>query len=174
MQKLKSFLIVILMFAIICFLQMNFFTWFNIAGIMPNLFIILVLFVGLFIGRKLGIIFGLCIGLILDVLLGKVIGLNAILLGIIGYIGEAYDRRFSKSKRISVIFLNVVSTIFFETIVYCFYIIKFKINIEVPLFIVKLLIENLYNSLIVIIFFEPLRDIGNYLEKSFKDRLFLT
>lgn len=174
MQKFKSILIIILMFFLVYFLQINFFSWFNIAGVMPNLFITLVLFVGLFIGKKIGIVYGLCVGIILDVLLGRVIGLNAILLGIVGYLGEIYDRNFSKNKKISVILLNIVCTVLYEVILYCFYIIKFKINIEVGLFIEKLVIENIYNTLILIILFKPLSKLGLYLEKNFKERLFLT
>ena len=174
MQKFKSILIIILMFFLVYFLQINFFSWFNIGGVMPNLFITLALFVGLFIGKKIGIVYGLCIGIILDALLGKVIGLNAILLGIVGYIGEVYDRNFSKNKKISVILLNVFCTVLYDVILYCFYIIKFKINVEVWLFIEKLVVENIYNILILIIFFKPISKLGQYLEKNFKDRLFLT
>ncbi len=174
MQKFKSILIIILMFFLVYFLQVNFFSWFNIAGVMPNLFITLVLFVGLFIGKKIGIVYGLCVGIILDSLVGRVIGPNAILLGIVGYLGEVYDRNFSKNKKISVILLNIVCTVLYEVILYCFYIIKFKINIEVWLFIEKLVIENIYNTLILIIFFKPLCQLGSYLERNFKDRLFLT
>ena len=101
MQKFKSILIIILMFFLVYFLQVNFFSWFNIAGVMPNLFITLVLFVGLFVGKKIGIVYGLCVGIILDSLVGRVIGPNAILLGIVGYLGEVYDRNFSKNKKIS-------------------------------------------------------------------------
>jgi len=49
-------------FLVIYFLQANFFSWYNIAGIKPNLFIILIMFIGLFLGRtcgfSLGIVFG--------------------------------------------------------------------------------------------------------------------
>lgn len=53
MKKTITIISIILVFFLIYFLQANFFTWFNIAGIMPNLYVILVLFIGLFIKRKL-------------------------------------------------------------------------------------------------------------------------
>lgn len=174
MQKLKSIIIIILMFFLTYFLQMNLFSWFNIGGVMPNLFIPLVLFVGLFIGKKIGIVYGLIIGIILDALLGRAIGPNAILLGLVGYIGEVYDRNFSKNKKISIVFLNILCTIFFEVILYCFYIFKFGINVEIWKFIEKLFVESIFNVLIIIILFEPLSKLGLYLEKNFKNRLFLT
>ena len=42
-------------FLITYFLQSNFFSWFTIAGIKPNLFIVLALFVSLFAGLKISI-----------------------------------------------------------------------------------------------------------------------
>ena len=42
MKKTVSILLILLAFLIIYFLQANVFTWFNIAGVMPNLFIIVV------------------------------------------------------------------------------------------------------------------------------------
>lgn len=53
MKKTLTIISIILVFFLIYFLQANFFTWFNIAGIMPNLYVILVLFIGLFMKRKL-------------------------------------------------------------------------------------------------------------------------
>ena len=81
MKKVKSVLILILAFLIIYFLQVNFFTWFNIRGIMPNLFVIFVLYVGLCIGQKLGAVTGLVCGLFIDILIGRGIGFTGIFLG---------------------------------------------------------------------------------------------
>ena len=52
MKKPLSIICLILVFFLLYFLQSNVFTWFNIAGIMPNLYVILVLFIGLFVKRK--------------------------------------------------------------------------------------------------------------------------
>ena len=51
MKKAGIIALIILAFFIIYFLQADFFSWFNIFGIMPNLFVILILFVGLFAGK---------------------------------------------------------------------------------------------------------------------------
>ena len=66
MKKLVINLFLILTIFIIYFLQSNFFNWFNIAGVMPNVFIIFVLFIGLFTNKNVGTIYGVVIGLILD------------------------------------------------------------------------------------------------------------
>ena len=66
MKKAIINIVLILTFFIIYFLQANFFSWFNIAGIMPNLFVVLALFIGLFTNRTMGTIYGVLTGLILD------------------------------------------------------------------------------------------------------------
>ncbi len=85
MKKILSFIIIFITFIFIYFLQSNFFNWFNIAGVKPNLFIILSLFVGIFIGKTYGASVGIMLGLLLDLFIGKALGINGIILGIAGF-----------------------------------------------------------------------------------------
>ncbi len=84
MKKILSTIIIFLIFILIYFLQSNFFNWFNIAGVKPNLFIILALTVGLFAGRIYGATIGIFLGLLLDFFIGRNIGIYGIQLGIAG------------------------------------------------------------------------------------------
>lgn len=174
MKKFKCILIVFLMFIVIYFLQINFFTWFNIAGIMPNLFIVLVLFIGLFIGKKMGAVFGLLFGIILDLLLGKTIGFSGILLAVIGLMGEYFDKNFSKDSRIMIVLMSVGSTLVYEIGMYIVNVVKLGINIEIFDFLFNLLIENIFNILIILIFYPAMKKLGYYLEEKYKGRKFLT
>ena len=61
---------------------------------MPNLIVVLVLFIGLFIGNKTGAIFGIIFGILIDLNLGKTIGVTSVLLAIIGLLGEYLDKNF--------------------------------------------------------------------------------
>lgn len=96
MKKVLAVLFLIISFFVIYFLQSNFFTWFTIAGIQPNLFVIFILFIGLFAGKKLGLIFGILLGFYIDIVIGRRVGITAIILGLIGLIGEILDKNFSK------------------------------------------------------------------------------
>lgn len=71
MKKAVSILLMFVAFLIIYFLQVNFFTWFNIAGVMPNLFILLIMVIGLFAGKYAGISTGVVAGLFLDIFISK-------------------------------------------------------------------------------------------------------
>lgn len=86
MKKLLSIIIIFLIFILLYFLQANFFIWFNIAGVKPNLFIILSLLIGIFIGKVYGVSIGIFLGLLLDLFIGKAIGINAIVLGTAGFL----------------------------------------------------------------------------------------
>ena len=53
MKKAIVILILFVIFIIAYFLQLNLFSWFTIAGVKPNIFIILVLFIGLYAGMRI-------------------------------------------------------------------------------------------------------------------------
>ena len=55
MKKVLIHISLIFTFIITYFLQAIFFSEFTIAGIMPNIFIILMLYIGLYMGRAMGI-----------------------------------------------------------------------------------------------------------------------
>ncbi len=90
MKKILSIIIIFITFIFIYFLQSNFFSWFNIAGVQPNLFIILALFIGIFIGKIYGASIGIILGLLLDLFIGKALGINAIVLGLAGFMRRSF------------------------------------------------------------------------------------
>ena len=138
---------------IIYYLQSNFFSWFNIAGVMPNLFVILVLFIGLFASRTMGTAYGVAIGVVLDFLLGNKIGIYAGTLGVIGFLAAVFDKNFSKDSRMTIMFMVSGATIIFEVLKYFLNYIFLATNVEIFNFIIILIIETIYNVIITIIVF---------------------
>ena len=96
MKKVLSIIIIFLIFIFLYFLQANFFIWFNIAGVKPNLFVILSLIVGIFIGKIYGASIGIISGLLLDLFIGKTLGINAIVLGIAGLMRRSFYQKLFK------------------------------------------------------------------------------
>ena len=92
MKKTIIHIALILTAIFIYILQANFFNWFSIAGIMPNLLVVFVLFIGLFGDKTMGTMYGLIIGLVLDLILGKSVGNNMICLGLIGFLATIFDK----------------------------------------------------------------------------------
>lgn len=174
MKKFKAILLIILLFVIIYFLQINFFSWFTFRGISPNLFIGFVLLIGLFVGKKQGALFGAIFGLILDFTIGKDIGTYTILLSIIGLFGEYLDKNFSKDSLISLIIMCSIATILFEIGYYAVLCIRDNLTPEILKFLIILITETLYNGLLLIIFYPLIKKIGYYMENIFKGKKLLT
>jgi len=159
---------------LIYFLQSNFFNWFNIAGIMPNLFVIFILFVGLFANRTIGIVYGLSIGLFLDFVIGAKIGINIISLGIIGFLSSIFDKNFSKDSRMTIMVMVVAVTGIFEISSYLLNYVLMGINIEIFNFIKILIIEIIYNIILTIILYPIIQKFGYYIENQYKGNKILT
>ena len=174
MKRALTILILIISFFAIYFLQVNFFSWFTIAGIKPNLFIILVLFVSLFAGMKIGVLFGIFIGLFLDVIIGKNIGTSALMLGVIGVIGAYFDKNFSKESRITIMLMVIGSTCVFEIGAYILNIAQLSIYVEFIPFLITLLIEVIYNTILTIILYPTMQKCGYKIEDIFKGQQILT
>src|SRR5574344_1195642 len=167
-------MIIILTFFIVYFLQTNFFTWFNMAGIMPNLYILLILFIGLFAKKRLGLIFGLIFGTYLDLIMGKAVGISGIILGLIGILGELLSKNFSKDSRFTVMLMVVAATAMFEIAAYIFGIAR-NGGIAEPIgFIKTLIIEIFFNSLLTILLYPIIKKLGYKLENIYEEKVMLT
>ncbi len=174
LKKTISILGIILTFFILYFLQINFFSWFNIAGVKPNLFVVLVLCLGLFINKNIAIIFGFIIGIYLDILTGRQIGISAVIYALIGFLGGYFDKNFSKESKITILLMVAGSTIIFETIVYIYTIARNQIPLQLFGFVKILLIEVVFNVLLTIILYPLIKKLGYSLENIFKKKRALT
>ncbi len=174
MKKLTINIFLIITAFIIYFLQANFFNWFTISGVMPNLFVIFILFIGLFSNRITGVVYGVVIGAILDLAIGAQIGINAVGLGIIGFLAATFDKNFSKDSRATIMFMVLGATLIFETFVYILNYIVFSTNVEIMNFIKILAIEIIYNLIIVIIVYPLMQKFGYSIENEYKGNKILT
>jgi rod shape-determining protein MreD len=141
---------------------------------MPNLFVIFVLFIGLYANKYMGVTYGIIFGLLLDLFLSRNIGISAIMLGIVGIIGVVFDKNFSKENRITLIVMVILSTIVFETGEYLVSFFINKFDLEIITFIQILLIECLYNSILTIILYPLIQNLGNRVETEYKGNKILT
>lgn len=173
MKKARDICFIILIFFIIYFLQSNFFVWFNIAGIMPNLFVVLIMLIGLFMKKKAGFILGIIFGLLIDLFIGVRIGINAISLAIIGFAAEILDKNFSKDNRITVMFLTSILTLLAEFIVYILQVLFCETNMQFLKFTKVIVIEIIYNAILIAIIYPGFLSFGGKLENDFTENSFL-
>lgn len=162
------------MFFIIYFLQANFFDWFNIAGIKPNLFVIFILIMGLYSNKYVSYSMATILGLLLDFLCGKAIGIYGIIFLLTVILAKTLDKNFSKDNRMIIMSMVAGTTIVYETIFYVFNIIKFSASMDLFAFIKVIAIEVLFNILITIIIYPLIQKIGEFIEDSFKPKGIVT
>lgn len=174
MKKVLIHIGLIVTFIIIYLLQAIFFSEFTIAGIMPNIFIMLMLFIGLYMGRANGIIYGIIFGIFIDLWIGKTLGLTSIALALVGLISGILDKTFSKDSRLIVLIMGIVCTIIYEVVLYFMQYFAFDINVEILQFIKILLIEVIYNVIIIIILYPLMKVTGYEIENEIKGDKILT
>ena len=174
MKKFLFGLLLYFIFLIFYFLQANFFNWFTIAGVSPNIFIILILFLGLFTDNRFSLILSLLIGVTLDLFVGKSLGVTAVTFCLIALVCRYFDRNFSKDNKLSILILIVGLTIVCEVITYFLNCLILEIDIEIVPFIRILAIEVLYNAILTFIFYNLILKLGAMLERQFKQRNILT
>ena len=141
---------------------------------MPNLFVVFVLFVGLFASRTVGTIYGVAIGLFLDLLLGLQVGINAVTLGLIGFLAGVFDKNFSKDSRMTIMIMVLGSTFLAEALNYLLNYMFLSINVEIVNFIIILVIEIIYNLILTIILYPLMQKTGYYIENEYKGNKILT
>jgi len=174
MKKITITIFLIITYFIIFYLQANIFQTFTIAGVMPNLFIIFVLFIGLSSNVAYGIGFGVIGGLIIDFVYSKSIGITAVMLCLIGYLGAYFDKNFSKENKITIIIMSALATILFELGCYVLNSAIVGFDMELVYFVKILAIEVLYNILLVIIFYPLIKNVGYVMDRNFKKNNILT
>lgn len=174
MKKTLIYISLILVFIFIYLLQSLFFVNFTIAGVQPNIIVILVLFIGLFMGRSRGIIYGVIYGILMDLWIGKNIGITSICLAIVGVIGGAFDKNFSKDSRIVILLIGAFCTLIYEVLLYIFQIIFFNVSVEIFPFLKILVIEIIYNILIITVIYPIMKNVGYEVESEIKGDKILT
>lgn len=174
MKKILIHISLIITFIVIYLLQTIFFSHFTIAGIMPNIFVILMLYIGLYMGRTMGVIYGIIYGIFIDIWIGKSFGLTSIVLALIGLISGIFDKTLSKDSRITVLLMGVACTIIYEVALYVMQYMALGINVEILKFTKILFVEVIYNMLLIIILYPLMKVTGYEIENEIKGDRILT
>ena len=170
MKKVVINIALVLLIFVCYFLQSNFFSWFTIAGVSPNLFVIFIVFVGLFGNKFMGVTYGLFLGY----LFRSKVGISAIGLALIGILAKVFDKNFSKDSRITIMLMIAALTIFYEVFSYVASYVIFSINFEFTYFIKILLVEVAYNVVLTVILYPAMQKFGYYIENTYTGNKILT
>lgn len=174
MKKVILSVVAFFTFILIYILQSNFFSWFTIAGVKPNMIIMLVLFIGLFAGKIYGLTFGVIFGLLIDIFIGKKVGVSSIMYGAVGIFGGVLDKNFSKDSKITIVGMVIISTFLFEITLYVINAMIYSYSWELLNLIKKVIIEGIFNSILTIILYPIIQKVGYNIQDMFKENKILT
>lgn len=174
MKKVLIGILLFLVFIFIYFLEVDFFPLIPIAGIIPNLFIVFILFVGLFANSIFAIGFAVIGGLLIDSVNSPFIGGTAIMLTIIAFLASYFDRNFSKENRITIILMVAGATVIYEMGIFFLRCAIVGISPEIVPAIKIIAIEIVYNVLLSIIFYPLIQKAGFAIDRVFKRNNMLT
>jgi rod shape-determining protein MreD len=158
----------LLIFGLLYFFQVNIFPLIPINGVVPNLFIIFILVIGLFGNNFLAITLGIICGIFIDSIYSDVIGITPAMLCLVGFVATWFDSLWSKDEKISIIIMVILSTLIYEFGCYFIKSIVLKFDMEISIFLKILFWEELYNTLLTIIFFGLIKKLGYIMERKLK------
>ena len=154
----KVIVILISMLIIFCtiLIQTNFLNNLPFLGIVPNVGLVLVCALGITAGPTIGGVCGVSYGVIIDSFFGRAFGIFALLYLIVG-IGSGYLKNtISKDNKMSLIFMVLIGTAFFEICTYIFSIVIYKIDTDFLYLLKVIVIEEIYNMFLTYVLFRPL------------------
>lgn len=127
---MRSFvLLLVIILAIL--LQSTVFTFLQVAGVKPDLILLVVVFNGFLRGSREGAFLGFLAGLAQDVFTGNYIGLNALTKMLAGYLVGLAEARFYKESVIIVSLVTFMAGILNQL---AYYVLLFYLGIQIPPF----------------------------------------
>ena len=152
---------------IICFiLQSTLFHYLALAGVVPNLLLIVTMSFGLMRGRREGMLVGFFSGLLIDVFFGTVLGPYAFIYMTMGYINGFFHRIYYVEDVLLPMIMISLNDFIFNVIIYLiFFLLRNRLNFGEYLTTV-ILPEMLYTIIITLFFYKLLVRINLRLKKS--------
>lgn len=152
---------------ILCFLlQTTVFQNIALAGEVPNLILIVVVAVAYMRGRMEGMYVGFASGLLIDFVYGDLIGMNAVLLVIIGYLVGICNEIYYRDELSVPIILIAISDFMFN---FAFYVFNFLLRgrLDVLYYIRRTILpEVVYTVLVSVVLYQLLHSLNYYLEQK--------
>lgn len=115
---MKRFLVMTVLVIVSILLQISVFPFLKLAGVTPNVVLILIVSFALMRGRAEGAVLGFVCGLILDLLSGGVVGMNALIFTVIGYLNGMLHHLFFANNILLPLGMVLASSLGYDLIMY--------------------------------------------------------
>ena len=119
--KMKRVLYCVFSILITYILQVTVFSYFEIAGIRPNLLLMITCITGFIMGGKMGLAEGFFSGLLIDLMAGGTVGFTALIYMYAGALNGFFYKDYVKEELFLPMALVAVSTFMYEFLYFIFY-----------------------------------------------------
>lgn len=162
---MKRFIIYVLL-AVICFLaQTTLFQWLELADIVPNILVILVVSIGYMRGQNEAVLTGILCGLCMDLMYGNVIGYYALIYMSVGFV-SGYSNFFYAADDFTIPLILIGIGDFLYSVI--FYALSFLLRARLHVFYYfrRIMIpELIYTVIVAIILYKIIYSINNLILK---------
>ena len=154
-MKIKRFLITAVIIIAAYLLQCTVFSSLELAGIKPNLLIIVTASFGFMRGSREGVLVGFVSGLLADIQFGDMIGFYALIYLLVGYINGMFQRLYFDEDIKLPLFLIAISEFLYGIIVYFLtYLLRSDFNFL--LYLNKIMLPELIYTIVITLGLYPL------------------
>ena len=154
-MKIKRFLITAVIIIAAYLLQCTVFSSLELAGIKPNLLIIVTASFGFMRGSREGVLVGFVSGLLADIQFGDMIGFYALIYLLVGYINGMFQRLYFDEDIKLPLFLIAISEFLYGIIVYFLtYLLRSDFNFL--LYLNKIILPELIYTIVITLGLSPL------------------
>ena len=143
----------------------TFFQHFNIAGVSPNLLVVLVSSIGFMRGKKEGIFVGFISGLFIDIFFSTVISFYIMVYTLVGFLNGFFTKEFMPEDIKLPVILIVLSDFFLNILIY-FIFFLFRGDFDIMYYFVNLIVpEVVYTLLVSILLYLIILKVNQKLEE---------
>lgn len=160
-----------IVFIVICFLlQCTVFKAWSMAGISPNLLIVIVSSVGFMRGKTEGMLMGFFSGLLIDLCYGDMLGFYALIYMYIGYVNGFFQSIFYEEDLKLPMILITVSDFVYGIIIY-FFLFALRNRTDIFYYLLHIIIpEVVYTVVVTIVLYRLILIVNRKLEAAEKRR----
>ncbi len=165
---MKKILILFLTLLLCFILQTTVFQSLKLAGISPNIMLILVVSFGIMRGKMEGMLLGFCAGLLLDVLYGGYIGVFASIYMTIGYFNGNFTQMFYTDDIMLPLWLILLNEFLLNIGIYVVYFLL-RNRLDFIFYLrYTILPEMIYTIIITLVLYKPLLGVHLWLKADEK------
>lgn len=166
-RKILQFILIICCFV----LQTSFLRFFALANVSPNLLIILPAIFGFLGGQREGIYVGFVSGFIFDLFFSKVIGLNALIFVLIGFVAGFFTEHYNKNEIIIPLFTVTIGDFSYGFINYVFNFLL-RNRLDIGYYLVNIIIpEIVYTVFVMILVYKFILFIDKIANKKYERKV---